>query len=482
LNNVKVSSRTTRSVRPQLIALAGGALGLTLSLAACSGDQAPIIVQTGGTAGNGGDTSSSGATGGTASGNGAGGGSDDKGGTGSGGTGNGGRAGSPSGGTSGSSSAGSSSAGSSSGGAAGGGGTAGSGTAGGGNGGAGGGVCPSGGAGGTVPNPTNDDDGDGVVNCLDECPSDVAKTSPGECGCNAAELDSDGDGVFDCKENCPLDAMKTEPGVCGCGASDTANADGDAAVDCKDACPRDPALTEAGVCGCLPESLGALCLAHRYQFGGTGTVVTDSIAGASGDGTVVGATLTDTGTLVLAGGTSDQYVKLPSRLISSLGDSATIEAWVTWTGTGEWQRIFDFGSSDAGEGMQGAGRTYLFLTPRAGGGGLRAAISPYDYTTEDQVGITTPLPATLSHVAVVIDGKTQLMSLYQDGVSQGTPVTIRPEAALTRLNDVNNWLGRSQYQPDDELAGTFHEVRIYSRALTSMQVAANFAAGPDALP
>ena len=40
----------------------------------------------------------------------------------------------------------------------------------------------------------------------------------------------------------------------------------------------------------------------------------------------VNVTLPGTGTLTVAGGTSDQYVKLPSGIISGLGDNATFEA------------------------------------------------------------------------------------------------------------------------------------------------------------
>jgi hypothetical protein len=300
-----------------------------------------------------------------------------------------------------------------------------------------------------------------------------------------ADLDSDGDTTPDCNDQCVGDAAKTVPGVCGCGLSDTANADSDAAVDCVDACPNDPALTTAGACGCLPDTLGTMCLAHRYQFDGTGAVATDSIAGASGDGAVVGATLSGSGTVVLAGGTSDQYVKLPARLISALGNSATIEAWVTWAGTGgDWQRVFDFGNSTAGQDMQGDGQGYLFLTPRSSGSALRAAISAgAGGDAEDLVSSATALPsATLTHVAVVVDGTAKTLTVYRNGASDGTPATLRPTIKLSGLKDLNNWLGRSQYQGDEELAGTFHELRIYSRSLSAAQVSASFTAGPDALP
>jgi hypothetical protein len=350
-----------------------------------------------------------------------------------------------------------------------------------------GGADGEGGAGGANDSglePTGDQDSDGVANCLDRCPLDASKTRPGECGCGVADTDTDGDGTFDCTDECPNDELKIAAGVCGCGSSDTANADDDSVVDCKDACPKDPALTEAGACGCLPASLGALCLAHRYEFDGSGTVAKDSIAGASGDAAVVGAQLSGSGTVALLGASSDEYVKLPATLVSALGDSATFEAWVTWPGTGgDWQRIFDFGISDAGAGLRGSAAGAVFLTPRAGNSGLRAAITPADYRQEDVAGIDTPLPASvMTHVAVVVDGAGKKLSLYRDGVAQGTAATIRPQSRLSLLNDANNWLGRSQYQGDESLAGTFHEFRIYSRALTAEEITATFTGGPDALP
>ncbi|MEP7052976.1 MAG: LamG domain-containing protein [Pseudomonadota bacterium] len=379
------------------------------------------------------------------------------------------------GGTAGNTSSGGSAAAGSGGSAAGSGGSAGGGAV----------MCPAGGeAGDSGLEPTGDEDSDGVPNCLDGCPSDAAKTAPGSCGCGRFDDDTDQDGTPDCKDECPNDSLKTAPGVCGCEHSDTANADNDAAVDCKDACPKDAALTEAGTCGCLPASLGALCLAHRYQFDGSGTVATDSIAGANGAGTIVGAQLSGTGSVVLLGASSEQYVSLPRNLISALGDSATFEAWVTWPGTGgDWQRIFDFGVSDAGAGQIGKAAGSVFLTPRASGSGFRGAITPSDFSEETVAGIDTALPTSvLTHVALVVDGAGGKLSLYRDGVVQGTGASIPPWVRLGLLNDANNWLGRSQYQGDEGFAGTLHEFRIYSRALTANEINASFTAGADMLP
>lgn len=74
-----------------------------------------------------------------------------------------------------------------------------------------------------------DSDGDGVDDCVDNCPDDPSKTDPGTCGCGNEEIDTDNDGTADCVDNCPDDPSKTEPGFCGCGTVDT-NVNGD--VDC----------------------------------------------------------------------------------------------------------------------------------------------------------------------------------------------------------------------------------------------------------
>jgi hypothetical protein len=94
-----------------------------------------------------------------------------------------------------------------------------------------------------------DSDGDGVPDYLDKCPDDPNKTEPGVCGCGIPDTDSDEDGVMDCKDNCPDNFNKTEPGVCGCGILDT-DSDKDGVVDCKDKCPDTPKGASVNVNGC----------------------------------------------------------------------------------------------------------------------------------------------------------------------------------------------------------------------------------------
>jgi hypothetical protein len=313
----------------------------------------------------------------------------------------------------------------------------------------------------------------------DECPLDPVKRVPGVCGCGVPEVDADGDGMRACQEECDLDPNKTAPGECGCGLPDV-DSDGDAALDCRDECPRDAATTVAGTCGCgAPDDL-PLCLRHRYSFGGTGTTATDSVGGA--DGLVLNTTLAGDGTVVLAGVDTVQYVDLPNGIVSSIGPSATLEVWASWTGVGgTWQRVFDFGSSDLAEDTQGNGATYLFVTPNNGTTTFaRTAFTNGSTAAERFVEAPAAMPTgVLVHFAVVVDGAARTLTLYQDGVLIGSVDTV--DISLSRLNDVNNWIGRSQWTFDDEFQGTVSEFRIYGGARSAEQIAAEFAAGPDAV-
>lgn len=283
---------------------------------------------------------------------------------------------------------------------------------------------------------------------------------------------------------CPTDPNKTEPGVCGCGVADT-DTDSDSTPNCLDGCPSDPNKVASGECGCgfadaVDGCLGLRdALIHRYSFDGSGTEARDTKGTAHG--TIVNTTITGTGSLLLSGTTSDQYVDLGPGLVSGLTD-ATFEVWTTWNGGNLWQRIFDFGSNTNGAGMQGVGETYLFLTPRGGASGpttLRATFSLTSASGETAASGPAPLPtAAISHIAVVFDDTNDTLSLYLDGVSIASQTAFTGK--LSTIIDENAWLGRSNYSGDPEYGGALHEFRIYDAALNAAQLQTSFAAGPDA--
>jgi hypothetical protein len=257
-----------------------------------------------------------------------------------------------------------------------------------------------------------------------------------------------------------------------------------------------------GICGCDPHVVDAVTdpppepmpiavsplessLIHRYSFDGMDAVALDSKGAAHGQ--VVATKLTGDGTLSLAGDRSGEYVNLPNGIVSGL-DAATFEAWLTWNGGGPWQRIFDFGNSSSGEDMQGAtGTSYLFLTTASSpdttrdlAPALRVAYSQNGIDDEEICHGSAPFPTGVeTHVAVVVDPSTKSMSLYQDGALVQACAFTRP---LSAIDDVNNWLGHSNYAADVDLSAIYDEFRIYAAALTPEQLADSYAAGTDAHP
>jgi hypothetical protein len=318
-----------------------------------------------------------------------------------------------------------------------------------------------------------DSDADGTPDCHDGCAKDAAKTSPGVCGCGAADTDSDSDGTLNCSDGCPNDSAKNSGGACGCGVADT-DSDADGTANCNDGCPADSNKTAAGACGCgFPDvSDGCLglrsALAHRYSFNGTGTTVSDAKGGSSG--TVKNAQLSGNGSVALSG--SSQYVDMPTNMLSSL-TNATLEAWVVWSGSGAWQRVFDCGNS-----RFNSGESYLFLATSVGSGGMRTAYSTNGRNNEISATAPGDLPmSSMRHVAVVVDDAGNALSLYEDGVQVDSATFA---GHLSSITYSSCWLGRSLFNNDPYFDGTFYELRVYDAALTAGQLLTSFRAGPDA--
>jgi hypothetical protein len=116
------------------------------------------------------------------------------------------------------------------------------------------------------------------------------------------------------------------------------------------------------------------------------------------------------------------------------------------------------------------------MTPKSDLGGLRVALSDGPSDADVVITMGSPLPATKTHVAVVIDDNASVMRLYTNGVLRGTaPLVI----GLSAIDDLDNYLGRSQFSYDPYFTGTIHEFRIYDRALTSAQLLESFNAGEN---
>ncbi len=231
-------------------------------------------------------------------------------------------------------------------------------------------------------------------------------------------------------------------------------------------------------------------LIHRYSFN-DGTA-DDSVGGANG--TLINTTGTSTiqdgeltlgndGTQESNAGTGD-YVDLPNGIISALNTQMTIEVWYTWkhdvnenNHSGQWQRIFDFGSSNEGEDFSsGASNSYYIIgVPYGGNGVLRTGYRRGPDGNEQVIDGHAVARNEESYMAVVWNEEVNRVELYQDGELVGSNVT---HFSLSDIVDVNNWLGRAQWN-DRMYNGSINELRIWDEAISGGWIKARYQAGPD---
>jgi hypothetical protein len=236
---------------------------------------------------------------------------------------------------------------------------------------------------------------------------------------------------------------------------------------------------------------------HRYSFNNaagdaTGGAVTDTGSAATPDsnGVVQGAGATFSGNrLVLPGGPSAtaSYVDLPNGLISSNGavnggtGQLTLEGWVRQTGSQSWSRIYDLGSNTTGEitgpGGGGNGSDFVMLTAQTGGVPVHRfevtdAGNPLNRWDEN----TSAFNNQDLHFVLTWDEATGKVRYYENGKEVGG---LDSGVLMSDINDVNDWLGRSQFTADANFQGEYDEFRVYNRVLTPAEVTGDFQAGPD---
>lgn len=221
--------------------------------------------------------------------------------------------------------------------------------------------------------------------------------------------------------------------------------------------------------------LSSSALVHHYDFDGEGTVVADLVGDADGE-LQGGATLDGMGGVILDG--VDDYVNLPNGIISALS-SVTIVVWLEWYGGRCWQRVFDFGSSIQGEDTVASAETSLFLTPASCDGAhvgpvlehVTSAMFHVRNTAYVAQQVDMPLPEDEPvFVALVVDPNRLTLT-----VNTILAAELMATLYVSELNDVNNWLGRSQWVQDPTFNGRFDDVRIYNRALTADELEHLFA-------
>jgi autotransporter-associated beta strand protein len=214
-------------------------------------------------------------------------------------------------------------------------------------------------------------------------------------------------------------------------------------------------------------------LAHRWSF--TGNLV-DSIGGANG--TSNGTAQVSGGALVLDG-SSNCFVSLPAHLLNGL-NAVTFDFWATLGTNANNCRIFDFGNTNS---TGGVGilppQNYVYFSPHTSGGTQALGFAPGNQQSE--VTLTAPgaLDNEAVHVTCVVDPPDGTMSIYTNGVLEGSTGLTVP---LSSLDDQLCWIGRSLFTADSFLVGSIDEFRIFDGALSAASVMQDDLSGPNSLP
>ncbi len=153
---------------------------------------------------------------------------------------------------------------------------------------------------------------------------------------------------------------------------------------------------------------------------------------------------------------ADDFVRLPSGLVNGLTD-ITLATRVRWDGGGNWQRLFDFGTGV---------NQYLMLTPKSGSGTLRFTMK--NGGAEQSIETAALVTGEWTHLAVTLVGNTGTLYVNGAPVATSGALTIDPAA----FAPTQNFLGDSQFSADPLLAGLIDDFRVYSRGLSSAEIAA----------
>ncbi|MBB5353461.1 fibronectin type 3 domain-containing protein [Haloferula luteola] len=195
-------------------------------------------------------------------------------------------------------------------------------------------------------------------------------------------------------------------------------------------------------------------LATHFTFEGNADDVVGTRDAAPKGNTAPGYTTGFGGGQAMAFDGATQYAQLPVG--SGNYQDITLATWVFWSGGGNWQRIFDFGSEI---------EKNMFLTPSTGGN-LRFSITTSRGT--DGTGVLNgPILATNQwvHVAVTLNGDTG--TLYVNGKPVDTQVIDQVDPLF---GQPFCYLGRSMYNSDPYFNGRIDDFRIYNHALSGNEV------------
>lgn len=260
----------------------------------------------------------------------------------------------------------------------------------------------------------------------------------------------------------------------------------------------------------LTNAIYRWCFTNAAASAPNNTTNYDLVSGAPAIVRGNGATYTGNA-LRIPGGTTGNasvasiaaYIDLPNHILSSQ-TNITIEVWATPRSVQNWGRILDFGrTTEAGDGLGAAGEWT----------GLPGTAAPNNTSQSDGLLLSSSIGTDINqqrfetrHNGTVYTVDTGLATTagvqhhyaitFTDGLGafgsaggrwqwyrDGDIVEFLDVSNhLASIQDVNNWLGRSEWSADSLANADYAEVRISKVALNQWQVKANYLLGPNYVP
>lgn len=228
--------------------------------------------------------------------------------------------------------------------------------------------------------------------------------------------------------------------------------------------------------GCSPEpSPIPNGLAHHYDFEGQGSIVFDRVGGKNGllRG---GSRLAGDGSVTLDG--NDDFVDLPNHILSAHPE-VTLEFVVRLNRVeGRFARLFSFGDNAKGEihdaGKQGgAGTEFLNMTFQIDDENRQ--LLSFQVKEIEGIEVESEQRLTLGKpqlVTIVASKAADSIILYIDG-KEGCRLDAKGFSSQS-INDINNWLGRSQWTNDQIPHATYFDFKLHNRAMPAAEVEQRF--------
>ncbi|MBP5320374.1 MAG: lamin tail domain-containing protein [Kiritimatiellae bacterium] len=222
-----------------------------------------------------------------------------------------------------------------------------------------------------------------------------------------------------------------------------------------------------------PELIANNYLVHRWSFNGTPE---DSVGGSTAtlNGTASRCYfINNTGVYCVGGNKGRSWVTLGTDILPTDGTPVTIEVWGQMCSVKTWSRVFDIGSG-----------TTDYLTV---GNMNNTTTGFFSVLTANYSDFGSFIIGSDYHLALVIvpdAGGSTITCYLQDaatGQTRGRQTVYASGWTPASLNQVNCWLGHSQYNDQDANA-IFDECRIWNVALSETQLTHNAWLGPDQLP